>query len=95
MIKTAIYALLSIIALAFVRAIFSVISKAVSGAMSDEAPSDRTASAPKPDAPNPSAGGELKKCIVCGTYSPVASAPKIKGIDGFICSDACAARYRG
>lgn len=94
MIKTAIYALLSIIALAFVRAIFSVISKAVSGAMSDDSPGERTASAPKPEAAKPSSSGELKKCIVCGTYSPVASAPKIKGVDGFICSDACAARYR-
>ena len=38
---------------------------------------------------------ELKKCAVCGTYAPVQSAPRVKGTDSFICSDACAANWRG
>lgn len=93
MIRTVLYALLGIFLVTVVRMFINVIGKAISEqAFGTEKPS------PDPESPSQksstqASGGELKKCIVCGAYSPTISAPKIKGSDAFICSENCAAKY--
>lgn len=62
-------------------------TSAAAGAAAGTRSSSRTA--------GPTKGAELRKCAVCGTYAPVQSAPKVKGTDAFLCSDACAASWRG
>ncbi len=92
MIRTVLYALLGIFLVTVVRMFINVIGKAISEqgfGSSESAEQPRTE-----QASTQSAGGELKKCIVCGAYSPVASAPKIKVTDAFICSEKCVSLYK-
>jgi hypothetical protein len=70
MIKALIGLLVAAIAAAFIRAVMAMITKEVKEMVNPEAP-------PKPQ---PTA---LKKCPVCGTYSPA---------DRQYCSEACASK---
>ncbi len=82
MLRAAIYALISIFLITLVKMFAGVIMRGMSDAFKEE--SAETAD---------SKGGELKKCVVCGTYAPKAIAPKVMGTDNFVCSDACARKY--
>ena len=78
MIKALIGLLVAAIVAAFIRAVMGMITKEVKEMVNPEAP-------PKPQ---PTAGPtSLKKCAICGTYSP---AERLVG--GQYCSDACAAK---
>ena len=78
MIKALIGLLVAAIAAAFIRAVMAMITKEVKEMVNPEAPQK----------PQPSAGPtSLKKCPVCGTYSP---AERLVG--GQYCSEACAAK---
>lgn len=84
MVRTVIGLLVGIFVLAVIRLIVSTMGKMFTEATASSGSS--TQSVPK--------GGELKKCAVCGTYSPTALAPRVKGAEVFVCSDACAQKYR-
>ncbi len=78
MIKALIGLLIAAIAAAFIRAVMAMITKEVKEMVNPEAP-------PKAQ---PTAGQtSLKKCPVCGTYSPAE-----RLIGGQYCSEACAAK---
>lgn len=96
MIRAALIMLASIFILSVVRLILSTMGRLFKEATEDSASSATSAAAGagKPSS-GPGVGAELKKCAVCGTYAPVQSAPKVKGTDAFLCSDACAANWRG
>ena len=85
MVRTVIGLLLGIFVLAVVRLIVSTMGKMFTEATAGSS-SAGGQSIPK--------GGELKKCAVCGTYAPAALAPRVKGTEIFLCSDACAQKYR-
>ena len=86
MIKALIGLLIAAIVAAFIRAVIAMISKEVTQMVNPDQPK----SAPQ-DPPNPqqSAGTStpLKKCLVCGTYSPAE-----RLVLGQYCSDACASK---
>lgn len=84
MVRTVIGLLIGIFVLAVVRLIISTMGKMFTEATAGSSPSGQ--SVPK--------GGELKKCAVCGTYAPAVLAPRVKGTEIFLCSDACAQKYR-
>lgn len=93
MIRAALIMLASIFVISVVKLILSTM-----GRMFQEATQESATSTTATGAGTSPPGGkskELKKCAVCGTYAPVQSAPKVKGMDAFICSDACAAQWRG
>ena len=74
MIKALIGLLVAAIAAAFIRAVMTMITKEVKEMVNPGAPTK----------PQPTAGPtSLKKCPVCGTYSPA---------DRQYCSEACAAK---
>lgn len=83
MVRAVLYLLASIFLISVVRLIIGALGKAF------------TESTMGPDIAKPSAkGGELRKCVVCGTYSPISTAPKVQGVEAFLCSDACVHKYR-
>ncbi len=88
MLRAIIYGLISIFLITIVRMFIGIIGRAFS---EQNLESHATPGTP----PRGGQGGELKKCVVCQTYSPVSAAPKIRGVEAFICSDTCAAKYRG
>ncbi len=84
MIRALIGLLIAAIAAAFIRAVMAMISREVSEMVN---PTQKAAEGSPP--PPKAEGGStpLKKCPVCGTYSP---ADKL--IRGQYCSEACAAK---
>lgn len=83
MVRAALYALISIFLITLVKLFAGIVMRALNDALNGPGASGKTAK-----------GGELKKCAVCGTYAPKATAPVLKGTDAFVCSDACALKYR-
>jgi hypothetical protein len=81
-VRAALYALISIFLITLVKLLAGIVMRALNDALNSPA-SGQSASR-----------GELKKCAVCGTYAPKATAPVLKGVDAFVCSDACALKYR-
>jgi hypothetical protein len=81
-VRAALYALVSIFLLTLVKLFAGIVMRALNDAVGG---SSGTQTANR---------GELKKCAVCGTYAPKAAAPVLKGTDAFVCSDACAMKYR-
>ncbi len=78
MIKALIGLLIAAIAAAFIRAVIAMITKEVKDMVNPEAPPQ----------PQPTSGqASLKKCPVCGTYSPAE-----RLIRGQFCCEACAAK---
>ncbi len=84
MIRGVLYILASIFLIAVVRMIIGALGKLFTETFGAGA----TASGTTPT------GGELKKCSVCGTYSPAALGAKSGGKDVFLCSEQCATKYR-
>jgi hypothetical protein len=82
-VRAALYALISIFLLTLIKLFAGIVMRAVNDAL--QGPGTGAARGK---------GGELKKCSICGTYAPKASAPVLKGTDAFVCSDACAVKYR-
>jgi hypothetical protein len=80
MIKALIGLLIAAIAAAFIRAVMAMITKEVKDMVNPEAPS-------KPQSQQSAGPTSLKKCPVCGTYSPAE-----RLIRGQFCSEACAAK---
>ncbi|MCX6594710.1 MAG: hypothetical protein NTZ56_24620 [Acidobacteria bacterium] len=93
--------LASIFVLSVVKLILSTMGRLFQEATQDSATSAAAGAGPgtgtgsSSRGAGPTKGAELRKCAVCGTYAPVQSAPKVKGTDAFLCSDACAANWRG
>ncbi|MCX6596694.1 MAG: hypothetical protein NTV70_10040 [Acidobacteria bacterium] len=87
--------LASIFVLSVVKLILSTMGRLFQEATQDSATSAAAGAGSGTRTGGPTKGAELKKCVVCGTYAPVQSAPKVKGTDAFLCSDACAANWRG
>jgi hypothetical protein len=81
--RAVIYALISIFLLTLVKLFAGIVMRALNDALQGPGSGSKTAK-----------GGELKKCAVCGIYAPKATAPVLKGSDEFVCSDACASKYR-
>ncbi|MDX2180120.1 MAG: hypothetical protein SFV18_11060 [Bryobacteraceae bacterium] len=78
MVRAVLVLLASIFLISLVRMFAGLIARAFSN----------YASGPdNPKAARPGAS-EMRKCVRCGTYAPVAMAPKVKGSD-FYCSTAC------
>ena len=75
--------------------LFLVLRSVIRGlfASSPAAPAKRSPDPP----PVPSAGGELKKDPVCGTYVSAATSvrQKVGGEVVYFCSDECRAKFRG
>ena len=84
MLRAVIYALISIFVISLVRLFAGIVMRGFSDALKEQ--TGNVGEPPK--------RGELKKCSVCGTYAPQAAAPVLKGVDAFVCSDACASKYR-
>jgi hypothetical protein len=92
MLRTLLYTLLGIIGITFLKMVIGIIGKVFREAAGESArPSAASASSGSAKVPK---GTELRKCAVCGTYSPAAGAPKVSGVDAFVCSDACAVKFR-
>lgn len=91
MIRAAIYTLLSILAITFIRMAVGIVMKAMGTALKEESPA--AAGSASKDVPK---SGTLKKCAVCGTYSPAASAPRLTSVPAsiFVCSEKCASAYK-
>lgn len=86
MLRTLLYTLLGIIGITFLKMVIGILGKAFREAGGEPHASAQSAEVPK--------GTELRKCSVCGTYSPAAGAPRVSGVDAFFCSDACAVKFR-
>lgn len=82
MIRALIGLLIAAIAAAFIRAVIGMITKEVSQMVNPEPAEGK----PKPAAEGPTATA-LKKCPVCGTYSPAE-----RLVNGKFCSTACASK---
>lgn len=85
MVRAVLYLLISIFLISLVKLFIGVIMRGFSNALNESVGGDGAKTA---------AGGELKKCAVCGTYVPKATAPVLKGVDAFVCSSDCAEKYR-
>lgn len=88
MLRAVAYLLIAIVLITVLRSVIGVISKALGGALDS--------GSGRPVAKGPSAGGELKRDPVCGTY--VSTATSIKTTTGgevvYFCSTACRDKFR-
>jgi hypothetical protein len=82
-VRAALYALIGIFLLTLVKLFAGIVMRALNDALNGPGAGAKAANR-----------GELKKCVVCGVYAPKLTAPVLKGTDAFVCSDACAAKYR-
>ncbi len=78
--------LLGIILITVLRMVIGLVGKAMSDAFQGQMGGGTGDAA--------AAGGELRKCEVCGTYVPPANAPKVRGVKAFLCSDACVRKFQ-
>lgn len=83
MVRAALYALISIFLITLVKLFAGIVMRALNDALNGPGTGGQSVK-----------GGRLKKCAVCGVYAPEASAPAVKGSNVFVCSDACAGKYR-
>jgi hypothetical protein len=88
MIRGILFLFIAIIAITFLRSVIGLIVRTMGEAMSPEKPDVRAA---------PTAGGELKRDPVCGTY--VAAGASVRKTVGreviHFCSTTCRDRYQG
>jgi hypothetical protein len=96
-VRALIYALISIVAISFLRMVIGIITKGFSDLMKEEAeasrPQQASASSSKSTKPPPTRG-ELKACHACGTYVVASQAltASSKGETVYYCSQECKAR---
>jgi hypothetical protein len=85
MIRAFIYALVTIVAITFLRMVMGVISRGFSDLLKEETKKPETRASGVPT------GGELKPCRKCGTYVVASAALKAEagGETSYYCSDAC------
>ena len=91
MIRTVLYALISIVAITFVRMVVGIITKSFSEMMKEEGGAARnTASAAGKPADVPKSG-VLKACATCGTYVVASQAltTTVEGETAYYCSARC------
>jgi YHS domain-containing protein len=90
MFRTLIYIIVSILLVTFVRSVIGLITKTMAELMNPSSPDSGNPSS------GPTAGGELKKDPVCGTYvSATASVKKtIHGEVVHFCSAGCRDKYK-
>jgi len=86
MIRALIGLLIAAIAAAFIRGVIALITKEVKDMVNPEDPQQSPPN-PQQQAPPPSSSTSLKKCPVCGTYTPAE-----RLVNGQYCSEACAAK---
>ncbi len=86
MIKALIGLLVAAIAAAFIRAVIAMITKEVKDMVNPEQPQGGPQKPQGGQQAGPAASA-LKKCVVCGTYSP-----SERMVRGQYCSEACAAK---
>ena len=89
MIRAVLYALISIIAITFIRMVVGIITRGVSDAMKEQsAPNTASASGKVNDVPK---SGVLKACANCGTYVVASQAltATLKGEPVYYCSARC------
>jgi hypothetical protein len=84
MFRAILYSLIGIFVITLVRLFIGIISKAFRESLSEASGTG-----------NASATGELRKCAVCGAYSPASAGMKVREGGPFLCSDACAGKWRG
>ena len=91
MIRTVIYLLISIFLITFLRFVIGIIGKAFSDLARPASPDPR-----RPSSSAATAGGELKRDPVCGTFvAPSASVKKtVRGEMLHFCSPACRDKYK-
>lgn len=85
MLRAILYALISIVAITFLRMVIGLVTKAMADMFRQE-----TASGQRPQTPS---SGELKACAVCGTYV-LASKALVMSRQGktlYYCSERCRA----
>ena len=88
MIRALIGLLIAAIAAAFIRGIIAMISREVQQMVNPDSPKATPGEAPSNATNNTaSTGTPLRKCAICGTYSP-----GDRMIQGTYCSQACASR---
>ena len=87
MVRALIYALISIVAITFLRMVIGIITKGFTDLMQEETQGKRQASATKP----PPIRGELKACKACGTYIVASQAltNSARGETEYYCSAEC------
>jgi len=84
MVRAVLYLLASIFLISLVRAIIGILARAFTNATMG--PSAAAGS---------QKGAELRQCSICGIYAPPSAAVKVRDAGVFVCSEACAAKYRG
>jgi YHS domain-containing protein len=92
MIRTALYLLISIFLITFLRYVIGAILKGFSDLVEPKGPGRPEASARRTET-----SGELKKDPVCGTYVAAAASVKktVRGEVIHFCSEACRDKYKG
>lgn len=93
MIRAVLYALISIVAITFVRMVVGIITKGFSDMMREETAGSRGAASSVNDVPKT---GTLKACAACGTYVVASQAltATIKGEPAYFCSEKCKTAMR-
>ncbi|MBS1829047.1 MAG: hypothetical protein JST93_27335 [Acidobacteria bacterium] len=93
MIRALIYALISIVAISFLRMVIGIIGKGFSDLMKEETEASRPQQASSTSKPPPTRG-ELKACHTCGTYVVASTAltASSKGETLYYCSKECKAK---
>lgn len=93
MIRALIYALISIVAISFLRMVIGIIGKGFSDLMKEETEASRPQQASSTSKPPPTRG-ELKACRTCGTYVVATQAitASAKGETVYYCSQDCKAK---
>jgi len=99
MVRALIYALISIVAISFLRMVIGIIGRGFSDLMKEETEASRgerqaSSASGQAKAPPPPARGELKACRACGTYVVASRAltSAVKGETVYYCSEECKAK---
>ena len=90
MIRAVLYALISIVAITFIRMVVGIITRGFSDMMKEEGAARNTASTSGKGTDVPKAG-VLKACATCGTYVVASQAvvATVKGEPAYYCSAKC------
>ena len=95
MFRAILYLIGFMLVMSVIRSVLGIISKAFSGLSDTSSPQAGTSGSRQPR--NPSAGGELKKDPVCGTFISTATAFQkfSQGETYYFCSTECRDKFTG
>jgi hypothetical protein len=91
MIRAVLYALISIVAITFIRMVVGIITRGFSDMMKEEGAAARNTASTSGKATDVPKAGVLKACATCGTYVVASQAvvATVKGEPAYYCSAKC------